>query len=230
MADVWKDGVEKLEAVIPLKGNVITVTYSNEPCSRGEDQPLRTCIAIQKARTKILNVTDKNTACFGGRYYLGFLEKPMEGHEHFLANIEHIFSSIPVARRFFASVPPRPVGLGKYVIMAPLEETDWYPDLVLFVANACQASRLLGIAAYDVGTVTPLSGFTAACHSAISIPIITGNVEVAFIDYPAREFAGFKDEELIVTFPITRFRALVENVDKSRCGTRKMEPSGEPHP
>lgn len=222
----WNDGIEKLEPVIPLKGNVLTVTYSHEPAKNGIEKPMSACTALQEGRKEVLNINEKNSTCFGGKLYLGFLERPREGHENFLANIEHIFSSIPTARSFFNSSPPLPKGLTKFVILAPLEKTEWRPDLVLFVGNPCQISRLLGIASYNIGKILKVTGFTAACHAAIGIPISTGEIDAAFIDYPARERANFADNEMIISFPYRYFRSLVENVEKSRCGTKKI---GEVH-
>jgi len=94
---------------------------------------------------------------------------------------------------------------------------------VIFVGNALLASRVLGLVAYDAGMPLKLSAFGATCHIAVGNPVMTGLPDISFIDVSSRKQAGFGDDELLITLPWRYHRALLENLDRSICGTAKAD-------
>lgn len=217
----WQAAAARLKEVMNLRGEPVGVVYAKEPLEGGDSSPIAVCEAMKRASDgSVINLSKDNSMCPGGTYYIGLGERA-SGVEDFLVDVEHIFSSYPVARAHFVHSVTPPTGLTPYVCFAPLAGMPVKPDLVLVVCNPMQASRLLGLVAYDGAPGLKLSAFGAACQTAITNPLMSGHVDVSFIDVSARKRAGFADDELIVSFPYREFMRAVADIDHSICGTAK---------
>ncbi len=217
----WQAAASRLREVMGLRSKPVGVLYAKEPLKGGDNSPIAVCEAMKRASDGgIINLSKDNSKCPGGTYYIGLGERA-SGIEDFLVNVEHIFSSYPVARAHFIHSVIPPKELTPYVCFAPVTEMPVKPDLVLVVCNPMQASRLLGLVAYDGAPGLKLSAFGAACQTAITNPLMNGQVDVSFIDLSARKRAGFADDELILSLPYREFMRAVANIDYSICGTAK---------
>jgi len=222
-----KADYKRLMEVLALKRAPIAVTYTNE-AQPGDGKSRSACGAIWHAyQGNVVVVTPETSACPGGQWYLGLAKSPREGLEDFLVNIEHIFASLPCARSYLANSPAPPVGLAEQIVFAPLDQAELQPDLVIFAGHALVASRVLGLVAFDAGMPLKLSAFGATCHTAVGNPVMTGLPDISFIDVSSRKQAGFSDDELLITLPWRYYRSLVENLDRSICGTAKPDWSRE---
>lgn len=209
---------EQFKKVLGLKGSPVAVSYRPVEGVQQLGGKKSVCQLIQKARRgESFFVTGKNMLCPGGGYYLGIAPK-MPRHEDFLADMERIFSSVEVAKKFFECMPAPPSAMGKSVYVTPLEKAD-APDVVLFVCNAFQAARLIGLYTFDTGISPKNYIFGAACQAAISVPLVTNEMCVSFIDTTARLLGGYKEDELIVGVPYGRLGRMAESMDKSLWGT-----------
>lgn len=171
----WEIDYNCLEEIVPLKGNTITVTYANKPDTGGLNKPLRICQAMQAARKgHVINLNEQNQACYGGDYWCGFIPEPRPGHEEHLANKEHIYASLAVAKRSISMGPPLPTSVAKFMLMSPLEKTTYEPDLVLLFCLPLHAAKLLGLTTYNTGAPRQVYATGATCRGAISIPLMTG--------------------------------------------------------
>ena len=78
-----------------------------------------------------------------------------------------------------------PLGVSKYVVVGPLEEFELKPDLVLFLCNPAQASRLVTLSSYETGIPVQAQLSSSTCGGAVTIPLSTGRANVTFLDCPA---------------------------------------------
>lgn len=218
----WKMDYEELKRVLSLEGRTVTVAYSNEKLG-GDETPRAACKAIQDAKDGTLVVLSReNSTCFGGNDSLGF---PSEGlrpktREEMLVEM-NLRTSIAVAKGQEASLPPAPIGLGKYVIFSPPENAFFVPHLVLFVVNPIRATRIMGLLSYDLGRSSPLYVGGCTCKHTIGNPIVTGEPGISFICSGGRSRASFGDDDLIISLPFSEFRRAARNINGSRYGRAK---------
>lgn len=202
----------------------MAVAYSNAPARGASDGMHRACGAILAARDgETINLSGDNCKCRGGAYHLG-LGAPREGLEAFLAHEEKLLSSLAVARRMIHGArkeAPPPFGLAKFVIFSPLEGVESRPDLVLFLCNPEQACRIIALASFDEGSLPKANLGGSLCWSAITYPLMTGNVNVSLGDITARRVEGYDPGELIVSVPIHKMPHIIGSIDHCIAGIAK---------
>jgi len=224
----WQEYAERLKDVLNLVGSPIAVTYSMEPARDAEPGKHWVCKAFLDARAgKTINLTKDNSACNGGTWHLGLAPRA-EGEadkalKKFLVHGEKLFCSIAAFNRAMMLAAQPPLGLAENVIFAPMEKAEQMPDLALFIVNAEQACRLIQLAAYWDGISPKTEMVGSACHMAVAYPLVSGEINVTFLDWTARRTKPFKPDELIVTVPYHRLHGLVEAIDVCTAGTAKLE-------
>ena len=224
----WKEYSQKLKGVLGLKGSPVAITYSMEPAKNAESGKHWVCKAFLDARDgKTINLTKANSACNGGTWHLGLGPKA-EGDadkalKKFLVNGEKLFCSIAAFNRAMALSVQPPMGLAENVIFAPMEKAELMPDLAMFIVNAEQACRLIQLATYWDGISPKIEMIGSGCHMAVTYPLVSGEINVTFMDWTARRTKPFKPDELIVTVPYHRLPGLVEAIELCTAGTAKLE-------
>lgn len=225
---VWQEYGVRLKEILGLAGSPVSITYSLEAPTNAEHYKVSACKALLDARDgKILNLTKETSACPGGTWHLGLGPKP-EGQQadrlkRFLVYGEKLFCSIAVFHRMLAQSMEPPLGLAGNVVMSPLELAELEPDVVVFIVNPEQACRLVQLAAYWDGYNPKTEMVGAGCHMAITYPLVTGEMNITFLDWTARRTRPYKPNELIVTIPYQRLKAVVEAVDRCSAGTAPLE-------
>ena len=141
----------------------------------------------------------------------------------FLVHGEKLFCSIAAFNRAMMLASPPPFGLAENVIFAPMEKAEQMPDLVMFIVNAEQACRLIQLATYWDGVSPKTEMIGSACHMAVAYPLVSGEINVTFLDWTARRTKPYKPDELIVTVPYHRLPGIVEAIDLCTAGTAKLE-------
>ena len=227
MDAIWKGYSQRLKDVLGLEGSPVAVTYSNVPAKDASGGRHRACGAILAARNgEAINLTSESCSCKGGIHHLG-LGPPREGLEAFLVYEEKLWSSLAVARRMRYGInkeAPPPLGLAKFVVFSPLERAELKPDLVLFLCDPEQACRLIALASFDEGLLPKANLGGPLCWSAITYPLVTGNLNVSMGDITARRMEGYDPEELIVSIPINKMPQVIGSIDHCIAGVAK--PSG----
>lgn len=223
---IWREYAKQLKEVLALDGSPVGVAFSDTPSSNGKGDKIMACTAIYKAARKkaTFNVSVQTCACPGGTTSLGLAAPSPEraaSVRKFLIEGEK-FSSCNASffRSRALSQGQPPLGVSKYVIIGPLEEFELNPDLVLFLCNPAQASRLVTLSTFETGIPlqAQLSGST--CSGAIAFPLSTGRINVTFIDNSSRHLVkGFKDSDLIYSVPYFYVRSIVESIPLSTAGT-----------
>ncbi len=224
----WNDHSKILKEVLGLKSSPISITYSMNPVSGAKEGKYWVCRALQEAAEgATINLSKENSSCHGGTWHLGLGPKPTGEMDKvlkkFLVEGEKLFCSIAAFHRGMTLTAQPPLGLADYVVLSPLEKAQLRPDLILFLCNAEQACRLITLATYEsaISPRTELVG--SACHMAITYPLVSGEVNVSFLDYTARKMKGYKPDELFVSVPYHRLSGIVESIPLCTAGTAKTE-------
>jgi uncharacterized protein (DUF169 family) len=76
---------------------------------------------------------------------------------------------------------------------------------------------------YDTGIPPRIEMSGSACHQAVAYPVVTGELNVSFMDYTARRMCRYKPEDLIVSIPYHRFLGVMRSIDHCTAGRAKME-------
>lgn len=223
---IWQDYAKQLKEVLVLDGSPVGVTFSDAPASNGKENRIMPCSAFYQAARKgaTFNICAETCVCPGGSTSLGLSAPSPERAalvRKFLIEGEK-FSSCNASffrgRALSQSQPP--LGAAKFVVIGPLEEFELKPDLVLFLCNPAQASRLVVLSTYETGIPlqAQLSGST--CNGAITYPLSTGRVNVTVLDPSSRHLVkGYKDSDLIFTAPFFYVRSIVESIPLCTAGT-----------
>jgi len=224
---IWQEYGRTLKELLGLEGSPIAVTYSLDRPAKAEQYKVSVCKALLDVRDgKIINLTKETSACPGGTWHLGLGPRPEgaagEKLKRFLVNGEKLFCSIAVFNRMLAQSVQPPLGLADNVVISPLKLAELEPDVVLFIVNPEQACRLLQLAAYWDAYNPRTQMVGAGCYMAITYPLVTGELNVTFLDWTARRTNPYKAHELIVSVPYHRLKCIVEAIDRCSAGTATL--------
>lgn len=223
----WQDWSAELREVLELKGSPVGVTFSKEPATNADEvNRVRACKAFQMARDgAVINLTLDNSGCPGGSTYLGlsqFSPEQAETVTEFLVKGEKLFASAGVFNRA-RKYGELPVGFGKCVVFSPLEKAELEPDLVMFLCNGLQASRLTTLANYEIGLPMEVCISGATCNAAVAIPMVRGKLNISLIDTTSRHMCKYDPAELIVTIPLHQMHGVVRAIDRCSAGRAPIE-------
>ena len=223
---MWRDYAVQLRDVLGLDGSPVAVTFSNTPAGNGKGTKTMVCGAFYQAARKgvTFNVTAATCSCPGGATFLGLAVPSPERAatvQRFLIEGEK-FSAC--AASFFRSRAlgqgQPPMGVGKFVVIGPMEKSELKPDLVLFLCNPAQASRLVVLSSYETGIPVQGQLSSSTCGGAITYPLSTGRPNVSLLDPSSRHLVkGYKDSDLIFSAPFFIVRSIVESIPLSTAGT-----------
>ncbi|HVO76518.1 MAG TPA: DUF169 domain-containing protein [Candidatus Bathyarchaeia archaeon] len=224
----WTNYSEELRSLLGLEGSPVAVTFSMEPAEGAAGGKCRVCDAFLKARDgATIDLTAATSSCMGGTWFLGLGAPPTgdadKALKDFLVNGEKLFSSLAtICRSRILSTPP-PTGIADHVVFAPLGLAKLRPDLVLFVCNAEQASRLVTLDMFDTGVPPRIEMSGATCHQAVGYPVGTGELNVSLMDFTSRRSKGYMASDLIVTIPYHRMPGVMRSIDLCTAGRAKFE-------
>ena len=224
----WKEYSEKLKDLLKLKGSPIAVTYSASPAKDYKKGKCRACDALVLARDgQTVNLTKESSSCRGGTWSLGLAPQPsgdqFRALQKFLVEGEKLCASIVVFHRMRALNTPAPLGLADNVIVSPLEKSEIRPDLVVFICNPEQASRLITLVTFYDGIPPKLEITGSTCRMSIGYPIVSGQINANFFDYTSRKLKGFGKDELIISIPYEKMDNLIKAIPNCTAGTAKIE-------
>jgi uncharacterized protein (DUF169 family) len=223
---IWQDYAKQLKDVLELDSSPVAVTFSNAPANNGKETKIMACGAFYQAARKgvTFNVTAETCACPGGATFLGLsIPSPERAAtvQKFLIEGEK-FSSC--AASFFRSralgMSQLPIGVSKFVVIGPMEQFEFKPDLVLVVCTPAQASRLIVLSSFENGIPVQGQLSSSTCGGAITYPLSTGRPNISLLDPSSRHLVkGYKDSDLIFSAPFFIVRSIVESIPLSTAGT-----------
>ena len=223
---IWRDYSRELKDVLKLDGSPVAVAFSNAPAGNGKATRTMACSAFYQAARKgvTFNITAATCSCPGGTTFLG-LSVPTPDRaalvQQFLIEGEKFAScSASLFRSRTLGQGQPPIGVGKYVVVGPMEQFELKPDLVLFLCNPAQASRLVTLSSYETGIPVQGQLSSSTCGGAITYPLSTGRPNISLLDTSSRHLVkGFKDSDLIFSAPFFIVRSIVESIPLSTAGT-----------
>lgn len=222
----WQEYAEELVEVLELKGQPIAITYTDEEIESTVNKGSDVCSVLLKARNgEIICLSKAKCTCPGGKWHLGFAEKRI-GLEKILVEGEKLWATVAIARQSIGNthkIAPPPLGLTKYIVFSPMNKAKLRPDLVTILCNPGQASRLVFLADYHGDPVKP-QVLGSLCWSAITYPLISGNLNVTMGDPTARRHHKYDSNELIVSIPYRMIPNIMEALQYSTAGKGKMAP------
>jgi len=224
----WNEYATQVHDLLGLKGNAVAITYSMDGPSASEGGKHRVCDAfVLASQGGVIDITQSTSGCPGGTWHLGLGERPTgeadRALKEFLVDGEKLFCSIATFHRTQALTAPPPLGLADHVILSPMDKAEFRPDIVLFICNPLQACRLVTLDGYDTGIPPRIEMSGSACHQAVAYPVVTGELNVSFMDYTARRMCQYEPEDLIVSIPYHRFLGVIRSIDHCTAGRAKME-------
>jgi len=220
----WQKYSESLVSVLGIKGNPIAVTYTDEEIQPTITEGMDVCVSLLKARDgEIISLSKIKCRCPGGKWHLGLGPK-RDKLEKVLVEGEKLWATVAIARQSIGNthkIAPPPLGLTNYIVFSPLNKAELRPDLILILCNPGQASRLVFLADYHGDPVKP-EVLGSLCWSAITYPLMTGNLNITMGDPTARRHHGYDDNELIVSIPYRMMPNIMEAMEHSTAGKGKM--------
>ncbi len=105
----------------------------------------------------------------------------------------------------------------KLVSVTPLEKTDSKPDVVIIVGNPRKIMRVSTILS-QLHEKKPVEarfkGEFAVCGECTAIPYMEKKVNISLLCNGARMFSGFRDDEIVMGFPLEDFIQISESTEE----------------
>jgi len=105
----------------------------------------------------------------------------------------------------------------KLVSVSPLEKTEKKPDVVVIVANPRKIMRVSTILAqlHEKQPVeAKFKGEFAVCGECTAIPYMEKKVNLSLLCNGARMFSGYRDDEVVMGFPLDDFVRVAEGTEE----------------
>ena len=95
------------------------------------------------------------------------------------------------------------------------------PDLIIFLVNAEQISRLITLAQFWDGKTPSFEMRGSLCWGSITYPLVSGNFNVTAGDISARRMVGWDKNTMFASVPVEKIQGIADAVNKSTAGTAK---------
>jgi uncharacterized protein (DUF169 family) len=227
----WQEYGRVIKEVLQSAQNPVAITRLKE-CAAGNIPKVRICRAILDAGAGKSQIVHKvNNACIGASWHLGFHSGDDQAVNSqvrdFVVQGEKLYASRGALDTLFERMAPVPFEPEQYFSLAPLETAEQQPELVIFVANAEEACRLLALAMFADGIMPRLQIGGPTCRMAVMHPLITGEVNISFFDYTARKLCAVEKDKLLVAIPYSKIPSLINSLDTCSAGRARLEYSRE---
>ncbi len=105
----------------------------------------------------------------------------------------------------------------KFVSVSPLEKTDKNPDVVIIIGTPRKIMRVSTILAqlHEKRPVeAKFKGEFAVCGECTAIPFMEKKVNLSLLCNGARMFSGYRDDEIVLGFPLDDFIEISESTEE----------------
>ena len=219
------ESVKKIREALGVEKEAVGVKYTDELSSaKPAEGQYTVCDGILEAASgKVIMLSEETCSCPGGRTFLGLAERkgaPLK----MLVEGEKLWCDVKTATRSrieSEKIAKPPVGVASKVYLYPVSKNIFVPDLVIFLVNAEQVSRLITLAQFWDGKTPSFEMRSSLCWSSITYPLVSGNFNVTAGDISARRMAGWDKNTMVATIPIEKIQGIADAVDKSTAGTAK---------
>lgn len=219
------ESVEKIRKVLGIRKEAVGVKYTDEtPAANLAAGQHVVCGGILEAvGGKVIMLSKETCACPGGRSFLGLTET-REVPLKMLVEGEKLWSDVRTATRSrieYQKIAAPPLGIASRVYLYPVSQDVFMPDLILFLVNAEQVSRLITLAQFWNGKTPSFEMKGSLCWGSINYPMVSGNFNISVGDISARRIAGWDENILIASVPVEQIQGIADALDRSTAGTAK---------
>jgi uncharacterized protein (DUF169 family) len=219
------ESAEKISQALGIEKEAVGVKYTDEsPTVKLADGQYTVCDGIlEAAGGKVIMLSKETCACPGGRSHLGLTERG-EVPLRLLVEGEKLWCDVKTAMRSFIEsekIAKPPLGIANKVYLYPVSKDVFVPDLIIFLVNAEQVSRLITLAQFWDGKTPAFEMRGSLCWSSITYPVVSGNFNVTAGDISARRMVGWDKNIMFTSVPVEKIRGIADAVDKSTAGTAK---------
>jgi len=219
--------VKEIRDALGIEMEAVGVKYTDEspPAKLAEGQYAVCNGILEAANGKVIMLSKENCACGGGKNSLGLTETSQVSLK-MLVEGEKLWCDVKTATRSrieSRKIATPPIGIASKVYFYPLNQDIFNPDLVIFLVNAEQVSRLVTLAQFWDGKTPSFEMRWSLCWGAITYPMMSGNFNITVGDISARRMAGWEKNVVIASIPAEKIQGIAEAISKSTAGT--AEPS-----
>ena len=215
--------VKGIRDALGIEREAVGVKYTDEsPMAKLAEGQYAVCNGIlEAANGKVIILSEENCACPGGKSHIGLTEArviPLK----MLVEGEKLWCDVKTATRSrieSLKIASPPLGIASKVYLFPTSRDIFIPDLVIFLVNAEQVSRLVTLAQFWDGKTPSFEMRGSLCWSSITYPMVTGNFNITAGDISARRMAGWDKSVMIVSVPMEKIQGIADAIDKSTAGT-----------
>jgi uncharacterized protein (DUF169 family) len=216
---------EKIRDALGIEREAVGVKYTDEsPAVKTAEGQHTVCNGIlEAAGGKVIMLSEETCSCSGGRSLIGLTER-RDVPVRLLVEGEKLWCDVKTATRSFIEsekIAELPFGIASRVYLYPLSKDVFVPDLIIFLVNAEQASRLVTLAQFWDGKTPSFEMRGSLCWSSITYPIVSGNFNVTVGDINARRMVGWDKNAVIASVPVEKIQGIADAIDKSTAGTAK---------
>lgn len=220
---------KKIRNALGIEREAVGVKYTDEsPAAKLAEDQYAVCNGIlEAAGGKVIMLSEETCACPGGKSHLGLTET-REVPLRMLVEGEKLWCDVKTAMRSSLEsqkMAKPPLGIARKVYLYPVGKDIFVPDLIIFLVNAEQVSRLITLAQFWDGKTPSFEMRGSLCWSSITYPIVSGNFNITAGDISARRMAGWDKNIMIGSVPVEKIQGIADAIDKSTAGT--AQPSRE---
>ena len=184
------------------------------------------CEAVGKVMKegKTLLLLAEDHGCNRGAYMLGVKEPPEIVVNGEMYAKSHMVETPRAGKRLIDQAPKIPVGKTAAILLTPLEEATFDPDVVLVSANPHQTLVIFNAANYKNGFEINLKFqvFVSFCAYATVLPFKYGKMNATIPQEQARMRSQFTNEEMLIGIPGEMLETIAQ-VLSGLCCVRKPE-------
>jgi len=222
------ESIEKITKALNIKLEAVGVKFTDEtPTAQVDTSRGLVCNGILGAANgKVVVLSAENCACPGGKRQMGLASTAgvVGFNPRFLVEGEKLWCDVKTFVRSSLEsqkIAPPPAGIASKVYLYPANLDIWTPDLVLFLVNAEQVSRLVTLAQFWDGKLPSFEMRSSLCWAAITYPIVSGNFNITAGDISARRMFQWDENLLVASVPWEKIPGIADAIDKSTAGTAK---------
>ncbi|GKX53898.1 hypothetical protein SOASR030_00100 [Leminorella grimontii] len=183
--------------------------------------PLPYCAAVKNAASGIpCKLSLEQTACLSGARALGLLkpEDDIVNPNDILSGKRHhkmgLYADYAISRQIAKDM----VYCDHHVYGIEIAElalyTDYNPDLVIVIANAANAMRLIQGYSYHYGQLknVKITGNQAICQECTSYPFEMNQVNISLLCSGTRQVSKWDDDEMGIGIPFNQLDKIVDGI------------------
>ena len=178
------------------------------------DKELALCELFKEAQVgRSFYVAEENIEC--GVELLGMKEFPPIMHSGQLGSMFAMFRNPGANRRVYDYMPSLPRDSVKYVSLAPIDQLDFDPDVLIFTTTVSQGEIILRASSFSNGSMWSSKGTTClACAWIYAYPYLTGelNFTISGLGFSMKARQVLPEGLMIISIPFDLIRPLTENL------------------